>query len=274
MTARKDKEPTTQPLALEGVVEDAAPKSQALAAQATTPAQLLTIAVQQGADIAQLRELMQLQREWEANEARKAYVAAMAAFKREPMEIFKRKLVDFETARGRTTYMHAELSDVTDVLTPMLAKHGLSHAWDVKQEGNNITVTCRLTHELGHSESVSMTAAPDDTGGKNKIQQVGSSNSYLQRYTFLAITGMATKGMDDDGRGSVGAGDEEPSPDVEATLNDWVQVIQECSTVPDLAERRREMIQKLGGGSIDKVPARVREAAMKRAAELQRQDAH
>ena len=157
--------------------------------------------VNAGGDMANLRSMLDLQIEWEKNEARKAYVASMAAFKAEPMEILKRKLVEFTTRDGETTsYMHAELSDVTDAVVPAMGKHGLSHRWDIKQEGGQITVSCTITHALGHSEAVSMTAAPDGSGKKNPIQQVASTVSYLERYTLLAATGMATKGMDDDGR--------------------------------------------------------------------------
>ena len=44
-----------------------------------------------------------------------------------------------------------------------------------------------------------MTASPDDSGGKNAIQSIGSTVSYLQRYTILALAGLATREMDDDG---------------------------------------------------------------------------
>lgn len=158
------------------------------------------MAMQQG-KVAEMRELMAMHKEWDAHQAFKAYVDAMAAFKAEPMEILKRKKVSFETRDGDTTsYMHAELSDVTAVVVPALGKHGLSHRWDVKQEGGSITVTCILTHRLGHSESVTLTAAPDSSGKKNAIQQVASTVTYLERYTLLMATGMATTGMDDDGR--------------------------------------------------------------------------
>ena len=58
--------------------------------QAATPSVLLAMAVQQGADLDRLERLMALQERWEANEARTAFVAAMTAFKAEPLEIFKR----------------------------------------------------------------------------------------------------------------------------------------------------------------------------------------
>lgn len=185
---------------IEPTIEPPRKQSQALA---TTPARLLEMAVSQGADLEKLERLMALQERWEANEARKAYVAAMAAFKAEPMEILKRKLVEFRTRDGDvTSYHHAELSDVTDTVVPAMGKHGLSHRWDVAQKGNEITVSCTVTHALGHAESVAMSAMPDASGKKNAIQQMASAVTYLQRYTLLALTGMATKGMDDDGRTS------------------------------------------------------------------------
>jgi hypothetical protein len=72
----------------------------------------------------------------------------------------------------------------------------------VQQREGRVHVTCIVTHERGHSETVTMDAPPDSSGKKNSIQQIASATTYLQRYTLLAATGMATKGMDDDGRGA------------------------------------------------------------------------
>lgn len=172
-------------------------------ANVVTPYRLLQVAVERGADLAYVEKLMGLVERTEANEARKAFVDAMTAFKAEPLEIFKRKLVSFETRDGDTTsYKHAELSDVGEVVVPALARHGFSHRWDVQQGDGRIVVTCHVTHRLGHSESVRMDAAPDNSGKKNAIQQMASAVTYLQRYTLLAITGLATKDQNDDGRGS------------------------------------------------------------------------
>ena len=60
-------------------------------------------------------------------------------------------------------------------------------------------MTCVLTHVLGHSERVPMQSGRDESGGKNSIQGLGSTVTYLQRYTLLAATGMAVKGPDNDG---------------------------------------------------------------------------
>ncbi|MGK8887568.1 ERF family protein [Burkholderia gladioli] len=188
--------------------EHRAPQRTALAA--TTPGDLLRIAVEANADIDKLERLMLLQERYEANEARKAFVVDMAAFKREPLDIFKRKLVEFRTRDGElTSYKHAELSDITDVVGPAMARHGLSFDWDIHQSNGLITVDCIVTHVLGHSKKVTMTGAPDASGKKNPIQQQASTITYLQRYTLLAATGMSTKGEDDDG---AGGGDPDGDP--------------------------------------------------------------
>ncbi|OJA98953.1 ERF family protein [Burkholderia ubonensis] len=182
---------------------------QRTAISTTTPSDLLRIAVEGGADIEKLERLMTLQERWEANEARKAFVTAMAAFKREPVEIYKRKQVGYKTREGDFVgYKHAELSDVTAAIAPAMAKHGLSFDWDIHQGNGTITVDCVVTHVMGHSKMVTMSGAPDNSGKKNLIQQAASTITYLQRYTLLAATGMSTKDEDDDGAGGA---DEQPS---------------------------------------------------------------
>ncbi|AIV87071.1 ERF superfamily protein [Burkholderia pseudomallei A79D] len=175
---------------------------QRTAIMSMTPADLLRIAVENNADLDRLEKLMQLQERWEANEARKAFVTAMAAFKREPVEIYKRKQVGYKTLEGDFVgYKHAELSDVTAAIAPAMAKHGLSFDWDIHQTSGLITVDCVVTHVMGHSKMVTMSGAPDNSGKKNAIQQAASTITYLQRYTLLAATGMSTKDDDDDGAG-------------------------------------------------------------------------
>lgn len=204
----------------------------------TTPSALLAMAVQQGADLDRLERLMALQERWEANEARKAFVAAMTAFKAEPLEIFKRKQVEFTTRDGDTTsYKHATLADVTDVVVPAMARHGLSHRWDVEQRDGRIFVSCVVTHRAGHAELVKLDAAPDASGKKNAIQQVASAIQYLQRYSLLAIVGLATKDTnDDDGRGSGEPLDDDQAAAVSALVDRLKAEVQQTTTDKDALE--------------------------------------
>lgn len=171
---------------------------------AVTPMSMIQLAVEQGADIDKLEKLMALQERWEANEAKKAFVSARNAFKANPPKLVKDKKVEFANNDGSvTSYDHATLAQISDVIGTALAEYGLSHHWDIDQkQGGIISVTCVLTHSMGHSEKVTMASTPDQSGKKNAIQQVASTVTYLERYTLLAATGLAAKGMDDDGRGS------------------------------------------------------------------------
>jgi len=164
-----------------------------------TPGQMLAIAVQQGADLQKLEKLMDLRDRWEAGEARKAFTAALAAFKAEPVRILKTKKVDIP---GGAKFAHATLADVCDGVVMVLSKHGLSHRWELKQLQNGWPeVTCILTHQAGHSERTTLAAPADDSGKKNNIQQIASTVTYLERYTLMAAVGLSAKDMDDDGRG-------------------------------------------------------------------------
>ncbi len=217
------------------------PKQELQAVATTTPGDLLRMAVEQNADLDKLQKLMDLQDRWEANEARKAFTVAMTGFKAEPVEILKRKNVSFTTMNGDlTSYNHAELSDITDAIGPALAKHQLSYRWNIRQEGMSITVDCILTHVRGHYEMVTMNAAPDNSGKKNAIQQVASTTTYLQRYTLLALTGMSTKGMDDDGRGS------DQAFATDAKVNDWLAAAEAISSLDEYAKRKAELLASYG----------------------------
>lgn len=193
-----------------------------VAAQSPTPAMMLQAAVERGTDMEQLTKLMDLQERWEANEARKAYVKAMAEFKAEPLTVTKSKSVSFGNG-GATAYMHATLADVVGAVVVALSKHGLSHRWETKQHENRVTVACVITHEMGHSERTELSANPDTSGSKNSIQAIGSTVTYLQRYTLMAATGLAAKDMDDDGHTASGGMEmisKEQEANIEALLSE------------------------------------------------------
>ena len=164
-----------------------------------TPMHMLQTAIEKGTDLDQLEKLMQLERTWKADQAREAFVEAMNDFRGEAIEVIKTREVSFGSGSNATNYMHADLADVVGAAVPHLSEHGLSHRWETSQDNNQITVACILTHKLGHSESTSLTAGPDTSGAKNSIQAIGSTITYLERYTFMAATGLAAKGMDNDG---------------------------------------------------------------------------
>lgn len=177
---------------------------------AMNPARMIEIALEKGA-VEQLDKLLAVQERWESNEARKAFVRAMNEFKRNKPEVHKNKTVDYTGNKGRTVYDHATLDNICDVLGEALSQVGITYRWRTENlDGGWIRVTCILTHEMGHSEETTLQGPPDQSGGKNAIQAIGSTTEYLRRYTLLSATGVAVKGMDDDGQGG------SPDPRVQA----------------------------------------------------------
>ena len=167
------------------------------------PADLLRLAIERNLDIDKLKQLTDWYERIEKIDALKAFNSAMAAFKAQAPAILRNKHIAFAGKNGGTVeYDYATLDRVCELLVPILSKHGLSHSWRTEQrreEGRSwIKVTCLITHERGHSESCALYGLPDDTGSKNPIQAIGSTVFYLQRYTFMAIVGMAAGGIDTD----------------------------------------------------------------------------
>lgn len=170
--------------------------------ESSSPSELIMAAVTTGnIDLDKLKGLLELQNDWEANEARKAYHRAMSEFKANPPLINKDKKVGFDskTGGGRVSYTHASLANVTNKINGELSKHGLSASWRTTQNGK-IRVTCKITHVMGHSEETYLEADAEKSGAKNDIQAMGSTITYLERYTLLAMTGLATSDQDDDGK--------------------------------------------------------------------------
>lgn len=194
-----------------------------------TPMDLITAASNSNASIEQMERLFDLQLRWEENEARKEFNVAFANFKAEGVRLIKNKRVHFETQKGKTDYKHSELGYICDMVIPLLSKYGLSHNWTTSQAGNDVTVTCKVSHSRGHSESTSLTANPDESGGKNKIQAVGSTVSYLQRYSLLCALGLATNASDDDGNG----GKQKQKPQV-SDNDPHVKALRACTTLEGL----------------------------------------
>lgn len=168
-----------------------------------TPDYLVALALDKQADPATIEKLLNLQERWQKMQAQKEFVAAMTSFKKEaPAVLRKCDVVDFTTQKGRTRYNYANLGSIVQEITYTLSKHDLSVSWSTDQKGTDVTVTCHITHIAGHRESVTLTGPIDESGNKNRIQAVGSTVTYLERYTLLAALGLAT-GEDDDGRGGV-----------------------------------------------------------------------
>ena len=145
-----------------------------------------------------LAQLLAVQKDWEANEARKAFSAALVALKRDlPTVIARDSKVNFTTAKGQTSYTHASLAAVMSAITEPLTQHGFSLAWKPHTTEKGVSLTCRLTHAAGHFEEATISAPIDTSGNKSTTQGVMSTITMLSRYTALNMLGIATADMEE-----------------------------------------------------------------------------
>ena len=179
------------------------PEQSNIVTTGNSPAALMQMALTKGMDLDKLEKLLEIQQKWEANEAKKEYFVAVAAFKENPPQVLKDKENSQFSKSGKKA-MYVSLGNLVKTVNPALGAHGLSASWEIGQAGKTIKVTCKLSHRNGHSESVTMTAPPDTSGGnaKNPIQQIKSTITYLKSVTFESVTGIAATeegNLDDDG---------------------------------------------------------------------------
>lgn len=178
------------------VEHEKAPELLPVVAAPITPMEMLSRAVSSGADIEMIERLMNLQERWEAGNARKAFDKAVSAAKTEIPPISR-------NATGHNSKRYADFAAIAKVVDPIIGKHGLSYRFRTTQNGT-IAVTCILSHEDGHSEETTLIGPADKTGNKNDIQAIGSTLTYLQRYSLVQMLGLAAA-ADDDGK-AAGAG--------------------------------------------------------------------
>lgn len=177
------------------------------ATPSANPMEMLQIAIQQGADLAKLEKLMDLEERWQAARAKQAYVTAFAAFKRNAPDVVK----DMLNKQYGSDY--SSLANLVNTVNKSLGEYGLNARWAIDQS-NGITVDCVLSHVEGHSEKVTLSGPPDNSGQKNALQQIKSTLTYLEGATFQAVTGVVARSAcaDDDGNGATKKQKEEPKP--------------------------------------------------------------
>jgi hypothetical protein len=235
------------------VLQPAPAESRAMVSQPMSPMELVAYAVQQGKDLVMIEKLMDLQDRHEAKLAKRAFDAAVASAKSEIKPIIKNREVDFTSQKGRTNYMYEDFAQIAEHVDPILAKHGLSYRHRPVQEGSKLTITCILSHRDGHSEESSLSANNDESGNKNSIQGIGSTATYLQRYTLKLALGLAAA-KDDDGRSA--------SPPERVSQEQLETLDRELKAISATADERTGFLRYLDVEKLEELPASEFQRAM------------
>lgn len=224
-----------------------------LPALPATPMEMVAHAVAQNATPETLERLLALQERYESSQARKAYAKAIADARGEIGPIFKSTSVTM--GHGKPAYRHETLDDIERAVVPVFSKYGLSYRWNTKVPDNKpdwVIVTCHVEHRGGHFEENSLGGPADTSGAKNPLQAIGSSVTYLCRYTLKAALGLSATD-DTDAR--------EP---VEPITEEQAAQLRERIMQVGQTEQRVCAFYKIEG--LDQLPANLFDACMKKLA--------
>jgi len=184
-------------------------KTKAVAVRAKTqvadirrsPVEIIQAAVlQKGGTIADLKEMLAFQKDYESNEARKMFNAAFTQAQSEIQAVVKTR------TNEHTHSKYADLSAVIESAKPVYTRHGFAVIFyeldTIAPETVRIGVD--VLHEKGHKESYHYDMPLDGKGieGKanmTKIHGKSSSVAYGRRYLMCMIWNIPT--ADDDGNG-------------------------------------------------------------------------
>jgi hypothetical protein len=165
-------------------------------------------------DIDKMERLLTMQERMQDRQSAQEYAKAMSLFREEAPSILK-------TESGYDDrYRYAKLDKAISQIAPLLSKCGLSYRWSTNQGDSGIEVTCHVTHLLGHGEATSLKAAADTSGSKNSVQAIGSTVSYLQRYTLFSILGLAASDDDDGAKSEIALITEEQANEIHSLITD------------------------------------------------------
>ncbi len=142
-------------------------------------------------DADKLQKLIDVRQQWEADEARKAYAAALAGFQADCPTVPK-----LDSANGRP---YAAMDRIWSTIRPCMAAHRLAVSWQSTTFADGVCVLDgTLTQAAGHSQPIHYElAVPDGIRGQNKAQVCGSAVTYAKRYAICSILGVQV-GEDDD----------------------------------------------------------------------------
>jgi hypothetical protein len=191
--------------------------------------QLMTLALNENASIEKLERLMELQSHWELRAAEKAFYHALSEFQSNCPIINK-------TGKTYNGTDYAKLEDISNTIKGLLSSTGLGYRFEQQQDLNTkmITVSCIVSHKDGFSKETSMSAPADTSGNKNFIQAIGSTITYLKRYTLTGALGIAVGGEDNDGEYAEQAMIETyPAKDFNENFPFWEQSIKNKEMTAD-----------------------------------------
>jgi hypothetical protein len=174
--------------------EQPSPAALTATRQADAMTMIIELASNPAVDVDKLQRLIDMQKD-----ARRDH--SIAAFNQDFAAMQAVIPTVIEKGKGDKGMSYARLEDIVETVRPVLQRHGFSLSHQTEwPDKTTIKVIGILTHREGHERRSEFLASADQTGSKNAIQALGSSNSYGRRYTTKDLLNIVTKEEDDDGK--------------------------------------------------------------------------
>lgn len=227
-------------------VADLAPSSLTAPEQTTADSavELLRIAVENKTPVEQLKELVALHGQMEQRQARREFFAALRAFQQDCPPIKRNSEAKIATGGGSNyQYTFADFEDITTVVDPILAKHGLSYGFDTTLNKEQLEVVCLLRHDAGHEQATRFSVPTETKAGMSPQQKVGAALTFAKRYALSAALGLTTTDAETDPR------------DLDPRLITDDQATQIEDLLTESKANRAKFLEFMGAGSIAEIRA-------------------
>lgn len=195
---------------------------------------LIDKAIEKDIDVDKFAKLVDIVKMLENEKAKRDFYEALSNFQGEVPPIKKLSKVDM--GYGKPKYNYAEFGEIVTTIQEPLKKHGLSYFFEIGNEpivvkgekGEDIiveyiSVTCTVAHKGGYEKITTMSVQKDVGAGKSNVQAVGSTITYLKRYTLLALLGIGTADPDDDAQSTLNI-------DKKQKINDKDKIIKQIKS--------------------------------------------
>ena len=164
----------------------------------STPADMITLAIEKGADLEKLEKLLALKERWEQGEARKVFNASLVEVHHE-MPVVGKTLKN-----NQTSSKYASLDMIILKTKAVYTAYGFSitfYEGETSKEAH-IRICADVVHSAGHKETYHYDVPMDGKGIKGNVNMTpihakASSTSYAQRYLMCLIWNIPM-GNDDD----------------------------------------------------------------------------
>jgi hypothetical protein len=150
-------------------------------------------------DVEKLKGLMDLKERADARAAEAAFAISMKECQSEMVSVVR------DAMNEHTRSKYARLETIDAQIRPVYTRHGFSLSFNSPQtDDSGVTVSCRASHEAGHSRDYQLSGSLDGVGAQGKanktsIQALGSTVSYLRRYLTCMIFNVTLTNEDNDG---------------------------------------------------------------------------